>query len=320
MINSKNLLFAVIAGLASAVLAALALTRPGLLTMLIYVASVPVFFASFAWGSIAGIIAAIVAALATGMAGQIQVVAIVGLTIVGPAAYAGHLAGLSREGEDGKKYWFPLSEILFRLALVVAAVYIGLGLWAGYDVEQVASQIEHMMVQVLAASGDAVTNEEQIKENSLLYATMLPMVVPPFSLAVLVWNMNIAARMARKRAKFARPKDNIAADSGLPRTALMLFAAGLVVALLVPSLQSMALVVVGTMAMAISMIGMAVMHYYTWGLRARSQILFFAYVLTATTSIPMVLFLIVGMVELLFFLRARDPNRMPPVINTPNNT
>ena len=126
--------------------------------------------------------------------------------------------------------------------------------------------------------------------------------------------------MARKRAKFARPKDNIAADSGLPRTALMLFAAGLVVALLVPSLQSMALVVVGTMAMAISMIGMAVMHYYTWGLRARSQILFFAYVLTATTSIPMVLFLIVGMVELLFFLRARDPNRMPPVINTPNNT
>lgn len=319
MIPSKIIIFSIIAGLASALMAALALTRPGLLTLLIYVSSVPVFFASLGWGSIAGIIAAIVATISTGAAGGFAIAAIVGATIVGPAAYAGHMAGLSRTDNDGNDFWFPISEILFRLTLTIAAAYIALGIWFGYDVKLVADQIELFMRQVLAAQPTApsAVDGDLLKANADLYASLLPLVIPAFSLIILVWNMSIAERLVRRRMGMKRPKDNIAADSGLPRSALIIFAAALIVAIAIPSLQSIAFAITGTLGMAIAMIGLAVLHYFTWGLKARSQILFFAYVMLIAISLPIFLFLIVGLIELLLLLRARDPNRIPP--NTPNN-
>ena len=321
MIPSKIIIFSIIAGLASALMAALALTRPGLLTLLIYVSSVPVFFASLGWGSLAGIIAAIVATISTGVAGGFAIAAIVGTTIVGPAAYAGYMAGLFRTDNDGNEFWFPISEILFRLTLTIAAAYIVLGIWFGYDVKLVADQIEMFMRQVLAAqpSPSGVVDDSLLKANANLYASLLPLIIPAFSLIILVWNMSIAERLVRRRMSIGikRPKDNIAADSGLPRSALIIFAAALVVAIAIPSLQSIAFVITGTLGMAIAMIGLAVMHYFTWGLKARNQILFFAYVMLIAISLPIFLFLIVGLVELLSLLRARDPNRIPP--NTSNN-
>lgn len=319
MIPSKIIIFSIIAGLAAALMAALALTRPGLLTLLIYVSSVPVFFASLGWGSIAGIIAAIVATISTGAAGGVAIAAIVGATIVGPAAYAGHMAGLSRTDNDGNEFWFPVSEILFRLTLTIAAAYIILGIWFGYDGKLVSDQIEMFMRQVIASqpTASSVVDDSVLQANANLYASLLPLVIPAFSLIILVWNMSIAERLARNRMGIKRPKDNIAADSGLPRSALIIFAAALIVAIAVPSLQSIAFVITGTLGMAIAMIGLAVMHYFTWGLKARNQILFFAYVLLIAISLPIFLFLIVGLVELLLLLRARDPDRIPP--NTPNN-
>lgn len=312
MINSKTLIFGIVAGLVSAVLAALALTRPGLMTLLIYVSAVPIFYASLARGNVAGILAATVAAVSTGLAGGFAIAAIVVMTIVGPAAYGGYLAGLSRHNEDGSTIWFPISEILFRLALVVAAAYIVLGLWFGYDVTLVAGQFEKFMLEVMASQNAVigVAEENAIRSNSVLYASMLPLVVPAFSLAILIWNMSIAERFARRRPGIERPKDNIAADSGLPRKALALFAVALIAALLFQPLQSLSYVVVGTLGMAISMIGLAVLHYFTWGLKLRSQILFFTYVVLVALSLPIFLFLILGIVELTTLLRARDPNRM----------
>ncbi len=322
MIQSKTLIFSILAGLASAVMAALALTRPGLLTLLIYVSAVPIFYASFSRGSLAGIIAAIVATLSTGASGGLAIGAIVGMTIVGPAAFAGHMAGLSKTDDEGRKFWFPLSEILFRLALTLVVAYIVLGLWYGYEVELVAAQFELFMKQVVSMQeqAGATIDEEQIRTNALLYASLLPLLVPAFSLAILVWNMGLAERLVRRRAKMERPKDNIAADVGLPRAALAIFAVSLIIAVSIPSLQSIAYVIAGTMGMAIAMIGLAVMHYFTWGLKARSQILFFAYFVLIAISLPIFLFLIIGLAELLLLLRARDPNRMPPNSDNPNNT
>lgn len=318
MMNSKTLIFGIIAGLASAVLAAIALTRPGLLTLLIYVASVPVFFASFSRGSLAGIIAAAIAILSTGIAAGMPIAAIIGLTIVGPAAYAGHLAGLSRQGDDGALYWYPLSEILFRLALAVIAAYILIGLWFGYDVTQIATEIERFIRQVMTVQEPSLSAEQEtaIRYNSIFYATLLPLIIPAFSLAVLIWNMSLAEKLARRKSLMQRPKDNIAADSGLPKIALALFVVAIILAALIPSLQSAAFVVAGTMGMALAMVGLAVLHYFTWGRKARSQILFLTYMATILLSMPLFLLLIVGIAELLMYLRARDPNRMPPNTNT----
>lgn len=318
MMNSKTLIFGIIAGLASAVLAAIALTRPGLLTLLIYVASVPVFFASFSRGSLAGIIAAAIAILSTGIAAGMPIAAIIGLTIVGPAAYAGHLAGLSRQGDDGALYWYPLSEILFRLALAVIAAYILIGLWFGYDVTQIATEIERFIRQVMTVQEPSLSAEQEtaIRYNSIFYATLLPLIIPAFSLAVLIWNMSLAEKLARRKSLMQRPKDNIAADSGLPKIALALFVVAIILAALIPSLRSAAFVVAGTMGMALAMVGLAVLHYFTWGRKARSQILFLTYMATILLSMPLFLLLIVGIAELLMYLRARDPNRMPPNTNT----
>ncbi len=314
MMNSKTIVYSIIAGLLSALLAAVALTRPGLLTLLIYIASVPLFFASLAWGPLSGMIAAVVAVISTALAASITVAVVIATTIAAPAAFAGHLASLSRADQDGCVSWFPLSEILFRLALAVTAGYVFLGLWYGYSTDNIAIQFEQFIRQVLASQNDDLTAEQEmaVRANSLFYASMLPLVVPAFSLVVLVWNMGLAEKIARRRASVARPKENIAAETGLPRLALILFSTAVMVALLVPSLRSFAYVLIGTMGMAIAMIGVAVMHYFTWGLRGRGQILFITYVATIAFTLPLALFLIAGIAELLLLLRMRDPDRMPP--------
>ncbi len=320
MIPSKIIIFSIIAGLASALMAALALTLPGLLTLLLLVISVPVFFASLGWGSIAGIIAAIVATISTGVAGGFTIAAIIGMLFVGPAAYAGHMTGLSRTDNEGKQFWFPISEILFRLALTIAAAYIALGVWFEFDVKLLAEQSEKLITQIILQQDSTAPNfdHDALRSQLLIFSTLVPLVYPAFSLVILVWNMSIAERLARKRMGIKRPKDNIVADIGLPRSALVIFAAALVAAIAIPSLQSIAFVITGTLGMAIAMIGLAVMHYFTWGIKARSQILFFAYFLLIVISLPIFLFLIVGLVELLLLLRARDPNRIPPNSNTPD--
>jgi hypothetical protein len=323
MMDSKTLIFGIIAGLATALLAAIALTRPGLLSLLLFVAAVPVFFASLSKGSLAGIVAALVAIGSTALAAGIPFATNMTFTIAGPAAYAGHLAGLSRQDDDGVAYWFPLSQILFRLALVVIAYYVFIGLWHGNEVSAVAAQIEPIFRQALSEQSPILSEKQEadIKYVSFLIATLQPLVASASTLAVLVWNMSLAEKLARRKALMQRPKDNIAADSGLPKLALLLFVGAVIVAVLVPSLQSTAFVVVGTMGMAIAMIGLAVLHYYTWGRKGRSQILLFTYVasiLLATISLG--LFLIVGIAELTLYLRARDPNRMPPTMNTESDT
>ncbi len=313
MMNSRTIIFSIIAGLACAVLAAVALTRPGLLTLLIYVAAVPLFFASLAWGSLAGLIAASVAILSTALAAGGSIAIVIGATIIAPAAFGGHLVNMSRQGQDGKTYWFPLSEILFRLALAVAASFVFLGLWLGYETNSVAGQFEHFIRQVLQTQGTLTENQEAaIRTNSLLYATLLPLVIPAFSLAILLWNISLAEKLVRKRLPMARPKENVAADVGLPRVAVILFAGSLILALLVPSLRSIAFVLLGTMGMAIALVGLALLHYFTWGRTGRAQILFFTYVATVAFSLPLLLFLIAGIAELLLLLRMRDPDRMPP--------
>ena len=310
--NSRTLIFSIIAGLVAALFAALALTRPGIFTFLLYVISVPVLFASFSWGSLAGIIAAAVAIGSTALAGGPAIAAIAAIMLA-PAAYAGHLAGLSREDEEGRVHWFPLSEILFRLILTVIAGILIVGALLGYDVPTVASQLEQLMQQFLTSQAGDMTEKEiaNVKANSLVYAALLPLVVSAITVAVLVWNMKLAARLARGYVGMARPKDNVAADSGLPNMALWLFAAALIVSLFVPALRSAAYVVLGATGMAIAMIGLAVLHYYTWGRRGRGQILFLTYLVIALITAPIFLFVALGIAELLFFLRARDPDRMP---------
>ena len=314
MMNSRTVIYGIIAGLASALLAAVALTRPGLLTLLIYIASVPLFFASLAWGSLSGLIAGLVAIVSTAIAASGSVALIIGATIIVPATFAGHLANRSRQDDEGKVYWYPLSEILFRLSLAVAITYILLGLWLGYETTAVAAQFEQFITQVLASQNEPLNADQlaTVRANSLLYASLLPFAVPAFSLAILVWNMSIAEKIVRKRIKMARPKENIAAEIGLPRSALIVFAVALLVALALPPARPIAFVVLGTVGMAIVMIGLALLHYFTWGRQGRSQILFFTYVVTIAFSLPLIGFFIAGIAELLLLLRMRDPDRMPP--------
>ncbi len=311
---SKNLIFSVIAGLLSALMAALALTQPGLLTLLIYVAAVPILFAGFTWGSFAGVIAAATAVVSTAVSANFTVALLASLIVAGPAALAGYLAGLSRPDDRGTIYWYPLSELLFHLSLAVAAGCIMVGLMLGYNSANTTGVFEQFMLGIVESQNLQVNaaRKAAIKSDAAFYATLMPLILPAFVLAIIVWNMRLAERMARLRSLMPRPKDNIAADIGLPRKVLIIFAASIIIALLFPPMRNAALVVAGTTGMAIAMVGLAVLHYYSWGWKGRNMILLAVYIITIATSLPVIIFVITGITELLLLLRARSPNRMPP--------
>ena len=159
MKNNPNLI-AVFCGLLAAWLFLGQVTLGGPGALMSTFTAMPLFVSVLGFGTRAGLISSAVAAIAVGgMFGIPGAMAFVLLTLV-PTIWVGHMVGLSREeggaqDEESDAQWFPISTILFRMAVMSAVIALILGVVSGYSHEWATQQIITVFSQFIEIQATA---------------------------------------------------------------------------------------------------------------------------------------------------------------------
>lgn len=209
----------IMAGLASALMSAGVIVQPGLmagLAMVFYfITPLPIFAAALGWGSSAGIVAALAATGAVGIFAAPMAALLMALTSFIPAATGAYLSGLARPAEElggpkGVLVWYPLSDITFRLAMMVALSFVIIGAIVGFGPEM-ARELANTLIDGVAEADQQFTASDETRDSvTMLLMVALPAIQPATCLAILIGNLYLALRLTALSGRLRRPRDDIA--------------------------------------------------------------------------------------------------------------
>ena len=306
----STLLIAIAAGLASALLFAGIALQSASAVSLALAAPIPIAIASLGWGSVAGFIAAAIAG-ATIYAVTLSVPSALTLLVsmAIPTAVAGHLAGLARPAEpegwpangNGKPAtpaldWYPLERVLMAITAMAVAACLFLGWMLGYDPEAFIPAVAQALGEGGVTGPDA-PDQEQLREVASLVVSLVPFVQPAMLTIILVSGLYLGATVTRISNRLPRPRDDMPSVAGLPRTTLLVFAAGVLAVLVGGMLGPIGAVVVGAFGAAYTLIGLAGLHRRSRGRAGRGLVLFTSYAAILLLSFPLLVFMGFGLFQ-----------------------
>lgn len=310
-------LIALGAGAAAALMFASVTSGVMVSIVLFYLAPLPIMVAAVAWRHWAGLLAALFAAALLGF-GFGPYFAATFLPAVGlPAWWLGYLTLLARPVTNGGSVhaeWYPPGRLVLWAALIGAAMVAAALLSLGGDADTIRAGlkggVERMLdrdpsgEQTQPLSGDA----DRVID---LLVTAMPPVAAVIAVLALSFNLWLAARIAMLSGRLTRPWPDLAGMSFPPAAATAL---GVAIALsFLPGIAGlMASLLAATLTLAFAILGFAVMHVATRGMRARSAILAGTYAAVAVTGWPVLLMTLVGIAETMFRLRDRRGLGSPP--------
>ncbi|MBN9044414.1 MAG: DUF2232 domain-containing protein [Rhizobiales bacterium] len=305
------------AGLASALMSSGVVAEGGAvagMTMVLYLLTpLPIFIAALGWGSGAGIVAAAAATIAIGAAASPLVALMMALTSYIPAATGAYLSGLARPAEEigGPKdvmVWYPLPDIMFRLALMVAASFIVIGVILGFGPDM-ARELGNTLLDRVAASDPQFTVSADLRDSlPTLLLVAIPTIQPATCLAILAGNLCLALRLTRMSGRLRRPRDDWPATLRMPRPALFVFALALAAAFLPGGLGLAATTVAGALGAGFTMAGLAVLHHRTRGKPWRPVALWLVYFAILLFAFLLFVFMVLGLFDT---SRGAPISRMP---------
>ncbi len=296
MKNSQSIFVGVLAGFAAGMMVLAAFNAGMLAFFLFFTAPAAIYIASMGWGNPAGITGAFIATGVTAYVAGNDAAVLVAAISFGPAAYVGHLVNLGQPNPAGGVTWFPLSQILLRLMIMLAAAFILIGAVTGFTTEQFAGEFVQMLRIISETNPDLpAVSPEILAERSLLYAKILPLIIPAVWLLFHGITAFLSAAITRRSGLLAREAEDVAANLRIPPEAVLLPAAGVVIYLLF----SEPLALAGAVMLSISLggyglAGLAHMHVATRGNPARSLILWVAYGSIFILTIPIFIFAAIG--------------------------
>lgn len=300
-----TLLIATAAGLASAfAFASLVGGSVGVLPVFL-LSPLPIALAALGWGTLAGLGASGIAAgalqIGLGTPSAVVLVLSIGLPIVATARL------LARRTADttGAVSWYPLGLAVSALATLVAIATAVGGLAIGFDPQATADQViaafRASVVAAGGAAGDAASMEPLLRAS----VRMMPAFFPAFWTLVLVGNLAITARVARRFALLARPIEDTTAIV-VPIAAGLVFAAATALAFLPGSPGLLAAIAAGAAFAPHFLVGLAVLHRVTRGSDMRWIVLAFVYGLVLLVPIAGLLVGLVGLTEPFVGVRGRS--------------
>ncbi|MGL4406219.1 MAG: DUF2232 domain-containing protein [Notoacmeibacter sp.] len=301
-LTPQSALVGVLSGAASAVLAGSILTQSSLAIVLFFISPLPVMLAGLSFGATATLVGALACTVFVSFIVSTPAALIVGAISMLPSALAVFLIALARPaeeigGESGHIVWFPLGDTVFFCALLIAAAFMAMGAYGGYDMAfatEFAATFEQQFKSVnpeFAPGADFAAS----LANFIFYA--VPVIQPAMFTAVLTANLWFALQLVRKSGRLARPKDNWPLTLRMPKIALPAFALALASSFLSGPLGLIALTVCGVLGACFSFAGFAVLHERTIGKPWRTPVLFLAY-FSAFFFLPVIaVFVFIGLFD-----------------------
>ena len=294
------------AGAAAALLFASVVSGSLAAVFLFYLAPLPIMIAALGWSHIAGLIAA---ASATAVVGVLSGVFLIAVPVIAFGAWwLGYLALLARpavNGGGGALEWYPVGRLVLWAAvlgtLIVAAAVPNFGT----DQESLQAALRK-------------TYERILRDQALI--DVLVVAVPPaaavFSTVTNVFNLWLAARAVKISGRLKRPWPDLAALTLPPSSSALLAAA--IAGSFLPDLPGvLAGVLAASLLMAFAILGFAVLHAITRGLRARIVMLTALYAAAIVLGWPVLAMAVLGLAEILLNIRSRVARkRGPPTLRT----
>jgi hypothetical protein len=309
------------AGLVSGLLFSVPVTGSPLAFILYIVAPLPILLAALGWHHAAGLVATVVGSILVAIVFTPRAGLVFGGLIGLNSWWYAYLALLAR-GEEGHPEWYPVGRLLFWVAAISAGVTLLLSILVGgtYEgfVEAFVGPLREMqrlspdLFETFAFGGKPLTPEEMAQRFALL-APFASAAVSFTTAVLLLW---AAGRITVSSGRLPRPWP------WLPGTALPMAALGALAAAVVGTvlfgdwLGLAARALAGSLVLAYSLQGLAVIHALTLGMAARGGILGVAYVLIfVLPGWPLLFYAALGIAEALFGFRARRNRSGPPAGN-----
>jgi len=318
---TQILLIGLGAGAASALLFATVASGSWLSVFLFYVSPLPIMIAALGWSHLAGLVAAISAAVAlAAIFGWVFLIAFLAGTGL-PAWWLSYLAMLARPaaiaaGPQAPLEWYPPGRlILWAAGFASLVVMVGI-LTLGTDFEGFRTSFREALERMVRVNPPPGAPSGRDTSDSIL--DLLVIAIPPAA-AVLatitnVLNLWLAGKVVRFSGRLARPWPDLAAID-FPRStgivflvaAALTFAGGLVGYF--ATIASAALIV------AYGMLGLAVVHAITRGIRHRGLTIGVTYLAILIFGWPVFGLCLLGIADQILNLRGRVAQRRgPPTI------
>jgi Predicted membrane protein (DUF2232) len=319
-VSRQNILVGLGAGAAAALLFASVASGSLLSLFLFYLAPLPILIAALGWSHLSGLIAAVVASVCLGLVfGPLFFFAFL-LGIAAPAWWLGYLALLARPAADGKVEWYPPGRlVLWAAALAAGVVAIAL-LQIGGDTDTIRNGLKEALGRLLRLETGGAPDEplslpgiaepERLIE---LLAIMLPPVAAGCGALTLVLNLWIAGRVVDLSGRLKRPWPDIPGMT-FPRSAPALLALAIAAAFVPALVGLIATLFAGTLSIAFTLLGLAVLHAVTRGVPGRTAILGGAYAAVFVLGWPALAAVLLAIADMIFGWRARATGRGPPPV------
>nr|WP_276553570.1 DUF2232 domain-containing protein [Shinella kummerowiae] len=291
-----------IAGVTAALLSLSANAQSSLAIVLYAASALPILIAGLGWGNASALIAVLAGGVvASALVSSYFALMIVIITLI-PAGWLSNLANLARPaselgGPEDALAWYPLSNILVHLAIMVTLGMIAVGAIVGYD-SAMASQLVDIVIQTLKAQEPLYNPDAAaVAQMKTIFALALPLVQGALWVFLLFAAYYIASFIVRLSGKGLRPREDMPSTLRMHRNAIFFFLGGLVCTFLggVPAI--IGALVCGTFGAGFVLAGFASLHFRTRGKPWRLFALWFAYLSVLLLTIPVFAILILGLLD-----------------------
>ena len=294
------------AGLAAALLFASVASGSIAAIFLFYLAPLPIMIAGLGWSHLAGLIAA---ASATAIVAALSGAFLVAVAVISFGAWwLAYLTLLARPASNGGGSgleWYPIGRLIIWAAtigmLVVAAAIPNFGT----DQQTLQGSLRKIYGRIL---------HEQSMIDLLVAA--VPLAAAVFSTVTNLFNLWLAARVVKISGRLSRPWPDLSALT-LPPATLGVLALAIAASLLPDLLGILSGAGAASLVMVFAVLGLAVLHSITRGMRSRILVLATMYAAALVFAWPLLLISLVGLAETMFNIRLRIARmRGPPSLRT----
>ncbi len=300
-VNGQLLLIGVIAGITAALLVLGANAQPSFSSILYAASALPVLIVGLGWGNVAAIAAvATAAALGAIFVSPMFALAMAIFTLL-PAGWLSHLANLARPaseigGPDDLMAWYPLSDILLHLCVLVSLAVIFLGVMIGYGPELTDQMVDMLVSSVAERDPAMAADPASIDQIKRLMVLMLPIVQGGMWVLMLFAAYYIAMRIVSASGRALRPREDLPSSLRMNRNASFVFLAGIIACFVggVPAL--IGATICGTFGAGFLLAGFGSLHLRTRGKDWRAPVLVLAYI-SAPMILPAFLILVLGLAD-----------------------
>ena len=315
------ILVAIAAGCASALMFASMISGVLISLLLLYFAPLPLMVAALGWGPLAATIGGIGAATGLGAFFGLPICIPFVVMMALPAWWLGHLALLGRPVANAGPNeaatpappvmeWYPIGRILLWIAgfgvLSTMATLLTLGTDAATITETLRAALLRVLGPRVSASGD------EIQQRIDVALMILPAAAANSAMTMLMLNFWLAARITATSGRLRRSWPDLKSTE-LPPMTLAALSAAIAFCFSGGLLAMLGQTVTAALMMIYAVIGFAVLHTLTLGLKGRGLWLVCSYTMVVVSGGWLILAMTaLGIADAIFKFRQRFLHKRPP--------